>query len=539
MVHRFVRCLLALAFALTVASAQSRPIPQLVKQDGKFRLMVDAKPFLMLGGQVGNFSAYPDLMERAWPGFKAMNLNTVEYPVYWNVIEPEEGRFDFSGFDRILTGLRSQGLRAILLWFGTWKNGAMDWAPNWVKGDPRRFPRVIDSGGHPIRSLSPMSKATLEADRKAYSAMLKHLREMDEADRTAIMVQVENEPGSLGSVRDFSAESNKLFAGPAPAPLVAALKKKPGTWKEVFGRIADEAFNAYYLSSYINEVARAGKEAYPLPAYINVWNGGYGTNDNFERFDRPGESYPSGGAVAHMLDLWKANAPAIEAIASDDYHQNPITYLKVLDSYARPDNPLLIVETGGGIAARAFFYAVANYAAIGFGLMGGDWAGAPQGPDMAAVGANFRLARGALPAIAELQGTEKLKAAVEERGTGARNLIFTNYDVMVRFHPRGRQPAESTGPFPSTAAEPSGRVLVAELGPDEFLVMGFGSAVEFRPVQGSDYTAAQLISNEQGVYENGVWRTTAVGQTAQGDYTGPIVTLPETGALVKVKLMKY
>ena len=537
--HRLVRYFLTLAFALAVASAQSRPIPQLVKQDGKFRLLVDGKPFLMLGGQVGNFNAYPDMMERSWPGFKAMNLNTVEYPVYWNVIEPEEGKFDFSGFDRILTGLRSQGLHAILLWFGTWKNGAMDWTPNWVKADPQRFPRVIDSGGHPIRSLSPMSKVTLDADRQAFVTMMKHLREVDEADRTAIMVQVENEPGSLGSVRDFSPESNKLFAGPAPAPLVAALKKKPGTWKEVFGRIADEAFNAYYLSSYINEVARAGKQAYPLPAYVNVWNGGYGTNDNFERFDRPGETYPSGGAVAHMLDLWKANAPAIDAIASDDYHQNPITYLKVLDSYSRPDNPLLIVETGGGIGARAFFYAVANYAAIGFGLMGGDWAGAPQGADMAAVGADFRLAQGAMPVITELQGTEKLKAAVEERGTGARNLIFTNYDVMVRFHPRGRQPAENLGPFPAMAAEPSGRVFIAELGPDEFLVLGFGSAVEFRPVQGSNYTAAQLVSNQQGVYENGVWRTTVEGQTAQGDYTGPIVNLPESGALVKVRLMRY
>jgi hypothetical protein len=58
----------------------------------------------MLGGQMGNRNAYPDTVERAWPGFKAMNLNTVEYPVYWNVIEPEEGRFDFSGFDRIHTG---------------------------------------------------------------------------------------------------------------------------------------------------------------------------------------------------------------------------------------------------------------------------------------------------------------------------------------------------------------------------------------------------------------------------------------------------
>ena len=540
MFHRFVRFFLTLPFVLAVASAQSRPIPQLVKQDGKFRLMVDGKPFLMLGGQVGNFSAYPDMMERAWPGFKAMNLNTVEYPVYWNRIEPEEGHFDFSGFDRILTGLRGQGLRAILLWFGTWKNGAMDWAPNWVKADPRRFPRVIDSGGHPIRSLSPMSKATLEADRKAFVTMMAHLREVDQADRTVIMVQVENEPGSLGSVRDFSPESNKLFAGPVPAPLAAALKKKPGSWKVVFSRIADEAFNAYYLSSYINEVARAGKEAYPLPAYINVWNGGYGTNDNFERFDRPGETYPSGGAVAHMLDLWKANAPAIEAIASDNYHQNPITYLKVLDSYARADNPLLIVETGAGIAARGFFYAVANYAAIGFGLMGGDWAGAPQGPDQAGVGADFRLAQGALPVITESQGTEKLKAAVEERGTGARNLIFTNYDVLVRFHPPARgQTAGNIGPFAAAAAEPSGRVLVAELGADEFLILGFGSSVEFRPVQGSEYTAAQLLSNEQGVYQNGVWKTTVPGETAQGDYTGALVNLPETGALVKVKLMKY
>src|SRR5271157_4109323 len=357
MSQRSLRLCVLLACAASLALAQSKPIPQLVKTGDKFTLLVDGKPFIMLGGQVGNFSALPDRMDRARDAFRAMNLNTVEYPVYWNVIEPEEGKFDFSGFDQILRGLRAQGLRAVILWFGTWKNGAMDWSPNWVKADPKRFPRVLDSGGKPIRVLSPISRTNLEADKKAYSAMMTHLRQIDEADRTVIMVQVENEPGSLGSVRDFSPESNRLFNGPAPTELVTALKKKPGTWKEVFGRIADEAFNAYYLSSYINEVARAGKEVYPLPAYVNVWNGGYGTNDNFERFDRPGESYPSGGAVAHMLDLWKANAPAIEAIASDDYHQNPITYLKVLDSYTRPDNPLLIVETGGSIGARAFFYA--------------------------------------------------------------------------------------------------------------------------------------------------------------------------------------
>jgi len=540
MKQKLIRIGLALAFSISSALPQSKPIPQLVKKDGKFQLMVDGQPFVMLGGQVGNFSAFPEIMERSWSRFKAMNLNTVEYPVYWNVIEPEEGKFDFRGFDQILRGVRSQGLRADLLWFGTWKNGAMDWTPDWVKSDPKRFPRVLDSGGKPIRSLSPMSKSNLEADQKAYSAMIRHLREIDDADRTVIMVQVENEPGSLGSVRDFSPESNRLFDGLAPAQLVSALKKKPGTWKEVFGRIADETFNAYYLSHYIDQVAQAGKQIYPLPTYVNVWNGGYGTNDNFEKFDRPGETYPSGGAVSHMLDLWKANAPNIDMIASDIYHQNPITYLKILNDYTRPDNPLLVVETGRGIAARAFFYALADFSAIGFGPFGVDGGGEALRPDMAAIAADFRVVRSALPIIAGLQGTEKLKAAVEETGTGARNLIFSNYDALVRFRPPGRQPAGSGGAAPAAGpVEPSARALIAELGPDEFLVMGFESSVEFRPVQGSAYTAAQLLVEETGEFADGVWKPSAPGLKAQGDYSGALVNLPANGSMVKIKLMRY
>jgi hypothetical protein len=273
---------------------------------------------------------------------------------------------------------------------------------------------------------------------------------------------------------------------------------------------------------------------------VNAWNGGYGTNDNWERFDRPGESYPSGGAVSHMLNLWKANAPAIDVIASDIYHQSPITYLKILNSYRRPDNPLLIVETGRGIAARAFFYAIADFSAIGFGPFGVDGGGAELRPDMAAVAANFRLFQSTIPVIADLQGTPRLQAAVEETGVGARNLIFGNYDVLVRFRPPGRQPAGTTGQTAAAAAaEPSARAMIAELGPDEFLVMGFESSVEWRPVQGSDLTSAQFIQVEEGVFENGVWKRTVLGNTSQGDYAGPTVSLPARGALMRVKLMKY
>jgi beta-galactosidase GanA len=436
MQRTYARAAVILAVALSFASAQ-KPIPQLVKKGDKFSFVVDGKPFLILGGQVGNFSAFPDRMERAWPKFQAMNANVVEYPVYWNVIEPQEGKFDFREFDVILQSARAQKLRVDMLWFGTWKNGAMDWTPNWVKSDPRRFPRVIDRSGNPIRVLSPHSTTTLEADRNAYATMMKHLREIDEAERTVILMQVENEAGILGSVRDYSPESNQLFNGPVPQELVSALKKQPGSWKEIFGRVAEETFTAYYLASYINEVAHAGKQVYPLVTYVNNWNGGYNTNDNYEKWDRPGESYPSGGPVSHMLDLWKATAPNIDILGSDTSSQPSSSYRLLAAKYARPDNPHWSPEAVRGMTgARNCFYALADFSAIGFGAFGVDGgSGTALGPQFTDLGADYRLFRAAMPAILDLQQKGELQAAVEEDPIRSRHLIFDRYDVRVHFRP--------------------------------------------------------------------------------------------------------
>jgi hypothetical protein len=114
-------------------------------------------------------------------------------------------------------------------------------------------------------------------------------------------------------------------------------------------------------------------------------------------------------------------------------------------------------------------------------------------------------------------------------------LIFDRYDVRIQFRP----PARLAAPAPA-GTEPTGRALIGELGPDEFLVLGFDSNVEFRPAQGSEFTAAQFLEADEGVYdENGVWKRTDIGRTAQGDYTPPTVSLPAQGALFKVKLMRY
>jgi hypothetical protein len=517
--------------------AQSKPIPQLFKKGGQYSLLVDGKPFIILGGQVNNPSAFPDRMQRAWPKFKALHANTIEFPVYWDSIEPEEGRFDFSGVDEILRGLRQQNLKAILLWFGTWKNGAMDYTPAWVKSDPARFPRVIDSGGKPIRVLSPHGQATFDADKTAYTALMRHIRDFDQADRTVILMQVENESGLLGSVRDYSPAATKLFNGPVPAALVTALKKQPGTWKEVFGaRLAEESFTVYYLSTYIDAIAKAGKEIYPLPTYVNCWMGGDNTNDNFDVWDRPGEGYPSGGPVTHMIDLWKASAPDIDVIGPDIYHQSPIIYRTILSSYHRPDNPLMVVETGGGVNfARYMFLAIAEHSAIGFTPYGVD-GGAPGGisPQFADHAANFGLIESAVPVIANLQAAGKLQCAVEEDAIRSRTLIFDNYDIFVHFRPMVRAsglPLAATGP-----AQPSGRVMVGQLGPDEFLIMGFDADLDFRPAWGSSFTGAQFVQVEEGVYDNGVWKRTEI---RNGDFSTRGISLPGKGAMVRAKAVRY
>ena len=277
--------------------ALSVEAPRLVQKDGRYTLLVEGRPYLILGGQIHNSSGWPSELPQVWQSMAALHANTVEAPVYWEQLEPQQGHFDFTNVDQIVEGARAHNLHVVLLWFGTWKNGNMHYVPAWVKEDAKRFPHVIRPDGEPIDVLSPMSRNTLEADKAAFVALTRHLKQIDTEQHTVLLIQVENESGNVGSVRDNSAEANKEFAGPVPTELLAATHKQPGSWSQVFGSEADETFQAYHQAKYINEIAAAGKAEFTIPFYINVWVDYPAAELPQRQLSTPGIGYPSGGAV--------------------------------------------------------------------------------------------------------------------------------------------------------------------------------------------------------------------------------------------------
>jgi beta-galactosidase GanA len=398
--------LLAVLIGL-VSATRGAEMPRLVKKEGRYALLVDGQPFLILGAQINNSSAWPAVLPQVWPAIEAIHANTVEAPVYWEQLEPQPNQFNFANVDELLRQARTRHLYLVLLWFGTWKNGKMHYVPQWIKTDPVGFPRVINERGEPLDVLSPHAESNLEADKKAFAALMQHLKQTDGDQHTVLLIQVENESGTLGSVRDFSAAAENLFQSQVPADLVKALHLHGGTWKELFGADADETFSAYAVAHYINQVAVAGKAEFPLPMYVNNWL-------KYQPDALPGLNYPSGGPTYNMLEVWKATAPAIDLIGPDIYTDESQSYRQTLNAYHRPDNALWVPETAEDNAdAKYFFYALGE-GAIGFSPFGVDYTGwtiTDEKPPMLHA-ENFSLLGPMDREIAQLNFEGKLKTAV-------------------------------------------------------------------------------------------------------------------------------
>jgi hypothetical protein len=430
-------------------------------------------------------------------------------PISWELIEPTEGKYDFTLIDGLLAQARDQHLRVVFLWLAAWKNGMSSYAPVWVKQDTKRFPRVMlhNNQADILSTIAGFSDATRDADAHAFAAVMRHIREVDSRDHTVIMMQVENEVGILGDARDHSSEAEQAFASAVPPQLTEYLnahrdtldpelralwlqqgEKTSGTWAQVFGDTArgDEIFMAWNYARYVQAVTAKGKAAYNLSMYVNTWLAGEDTI--------PGD-YPSGGPEPRVIDIWKAAGSAIDIYSPDLYAAN---FSYWANRYQRDGNPLFLPETNGGVAgATNVFYAVGEHAAMGFSPFAID--SFPEGTT--ALGASY----GAIASVAPIILEQQTKGNVH-------GFTFTREHPSVEFSMNGYTVDVSLDEIFGNHSE-KGFGLIIATGQNEFLGIGKGFRVLITARSSSPFKLG-YASIDEGIYEDGKWTP---GRRLNGD----------------------
>ncbi len=545
---RAAALLIVTAVCATAAAGQgsSTALPQLQERGRTIQFTVDGRPFLILGGELHNSSSSSlAYMQPLWPKLAALHLNTLLTPVSWELMEPEEGKFDFALVDGLIRGAREHQFRLVFLWFGSWKNTYSSYAPGWVKRDQKRFPRVELRDGRATERLSPFSESNRAADARAFAALMRHLHETDGNEHTVLMVQVENEVGVIPEARDHSAVASAAFDGPVPADLTKYLRehsdslearlrsaweaaghKLSGNWPEVFGpgAFTDDLFMAWHYARYISAVVAAGKREYPLPMFANAAL----IRPNYV----PGQ-YNSGGPLPHSRDIWRVGAPNLDFIAPDIYFQNFASWAQ---QYVFPGNPLFVPEAIGGDAGAAnALYAFGQLKAIGFSPFGiedeGPGAAGPGAPSRGV--ANVYLALSRLSSlILEKQTTNDIAATVvegEEQRAGGR-VTLGDYTFTV---------TSAGGP---QAGSPRIAALFLRISPDEYLVTGCGRALVSFSTATPGPPQAGIISIDEEVFTDGKW---LVRRRLNGDEDaqGQLLRIPSPNeaepSIFHVKLYRY
>ncbi|MBL4828074.1 MAG: DUF5597 domain-containing protein [Spongiibacteraceae bacterium] len=521
-----------LLLPVVIVSKSFAQVPSLVEKNGRYALMVDGAPYLMLAAQVNNSSAWPAALPDVWPAVEQMHINTLQVPIAWEQIEAQEGEFDFSFVDLLIKQARQRNIRLALLWFGTWKNNAPHYAPSWVKLNNTRFPRVITKEGKTLNSLSPHASSTLEADRRAFVALMRHLKKKDKK-HTVIMMQVENESGTYGSVRDFSPLAQSIFEKTVPQVLLDALGKKAGTWQQVFGKDADEFFHAWSIARFCEEVALAGKAVYPLPMNVNA-----ALRDPFNP-GKPG-AYASGGPTDNVLSIWKAGAPSIDIISPDIYMREYDRYQAVLAHYARDDNALFVSETGNDRDYARYIFSVLGKQGIGFSPFGMDFTGYANYPLGAKVvnektiepfAEVYSIIAPMAREWAALSFENKVWGSAEASDKHSETLDLGLWDVEVSY---GR-PQFWIDP-PTGNDPPSGGALIAQLSANEYLVTGFRTRLGFKASAENKERSFMIERVEEGHFEKGKWVFHRVWNGDQTDWGLNFGTKP---TLLKVRLATY
>ena len=512
--------LTSLTLTTTSAQVNDEMLPKIITKNGRHALLVDRQPFLVLGGQAHNSSAWPGMLPQLWSAVKTMHANTLEVPLYWEQVEPQQGKFDFSLIDTLLVQARQHNVRLVLLWFATWKNGSNHYIPEWMKREASKYPNITGKNGKPVDSPSPHIKEMMEADSKAFASVMKYLKEAD-ARHTVIMVQVENEPGAWGSVRDYSPIAQKLFDAQVPAELMKPEVLKAlnvpvvteGNWQKVFGNNADEYFHAWSVAKYIGQVAAAGKAEYSLPLYVNA-----ALRDPLS--NPPATSYESGGPTDNVILIWKLAAPAIDLVTPDIYLSESEKIMKVLELYDRPDNTLFVPEVGAGIEKPKYLYEVIARGGIGFSPFGIDANGEGETEKemherLSPIAMEYAMANTMMKELAKWGFEGKIKAAIEREDHKEQKIDLGVWQAIVSFGTGNRDVSSQ----PNTHF--TSKAMIVQLDENKFIAIGTNCRITFQPLGKNAGKAWQYLKVEEGHYEKGMFKPLRILNGDETDWGGP------------------
>ena len=552
---------LMLSFALTAAAQ----VPSLQKVGGSTCLMVDGKPFVMYCGELHNStsSSLTYMQEnRTWEKLQAMRLNSVIATASWELVEPEEGKFDFTLVDGVISEARRHNMKVAFIWFGAFKNPMMTYAPSWVKKNPKKYSHAVDEQGREMEHISVYGSEILKADTKAYQAFLQHLKDTDK-DHTVVMIQLQNEPGLRGTKRDFSADANKAWKAQVPVQVVDYLKankgklqpdmeqmwakygnKTTGNWENLFGtsemnnqiengirNFTEHVFTAYGYANYLEQMAKAGKEVYPLPVFINASVFGMNTR---------GVSLGNGCSIPEFFDIYKAAAPSIDILT-------PNSYMQQLDwlgkAFSWKGNPILIPESTL-VGARGL-YIIGEHDAIAFSPFGIDYEDGELNPQLQkqqrllAESYDQMQQMGSL--LTDNLGSDRMRGIYLYPGHESDTVEMGDY--VLTFSPRkgfdiGALMAPAGGGFQAEGEKKQieqGGALIVQTSADEFYVVGYGFNADIRLKDGVKNRFCGYDSIWEGRFENGRF---IPGRLLNGDERNVFATYDKVNAL-KVKMFFY
>lgn len=478
--------------------------PHLQTINGVTRLIVDDEPYLVLGGELHNSSSSSlEYMNPIWPQLAQMNLNTILVPLSWELVEPKEGQFNFDLVDGLIEDARKNNLKIIFLWFGSWKNMVSTYVPEWVKKDPKRFPLYTTKNGEIFQMLSTFSEESRQADARAFAALMRHIKQVDAEENTVIMMQVENEVGTSGGERDYSKAATEAYENRVPERLMSYLQKNKsslipelkqvwaengyktkGSWSEVFGEggVENEFFMAWQLASYIGEVTRVGKSEYNIPMFVNASVG---------RQDQKLGTYPSGGPVPLVMDIWRAAAPEVDMICPDIYHGD---FTNHCEKYTQSGNPLFIPETRAGErgAANALL-AYANFNAIGYSPFAIERK--IQDPtEEGAIPQAYNVLDQLSHLILNSEAKKQMMAVSLDADEPSKTIELGKYEIQCDFK----------GGRSSNGDSDVGYAILIESKPDEFFVAGQNINLQFSLINGKG-KATGILAAEEGKFEGNTW----------------------------------